>query len=73
VISTDRGCIRKQLDENDLLAPVDDEFVPTALAWLSAMAPGPELHARRRVIRQAYGARHTKALAAVNALFDLEE
>ncbi|OWV93690.1 glycosyl transferase [Rhizobium sp. R72] len=73
VISTDRGCIRKQLDENDLLAPADDEFVPTALAWLSVMAPGLELDARRGVIRQAYRARHAKARAAVNALFDLEE
>ncbi|TCM68598.1 glycosyltransferase family 4 protein [Rhizobium sp. BK068] len=73
VISTDRGCIRKQLDESDLLAPADDEFVPTALAWLSAVAPGPALDARRKVIRQAYRTRHAKARAAIDTLFDLEE
>ncbi len=73
IISSDRGCIRKQLDENDLLIPADGEFVPTALAWLAALSRVPAVDARRQAIRRAYGARHAKSRAAIDVLFDLDE
>ena len=73
VISSDRGCIRKQLDENDLLIHSGGEFVPTALAWLAAMSPEPALEARRKAIRQAYRTRHAKARAAIGTLLDFDE
>ncbi len=70
VISFDRGCIRRQLDEYDLLIPAGGEFVPTALAWLSALSPEPAREPRRTAIRQAYRARHAKARASAGTLFD---
>lgn len=70
VISYDRGCIRKQLDEHDLLIPAGGEFVPTALAWLSALLPEPAREPRRQAIRRAYRDRHAKARAAASAVFD---
>ncbi|CDM58812.1 glycosyl transferase, group 1 [Rhizobium favelukesii] len=73
VISFDRGCIRKQLDESDLLIPSGGEFVPTALAWLSAMSPEPALETRRKAIQQAYKTRHAKARAAINSLLNFDE
>ncbi|MBB3317017.1 glycosyltransferase involved in cell wall biosynthesis [Rhizobium sp. BK181] len=73
VISCNRGCIGKQLDESDLLIPSNGDFIPTALAWLSAMSPDPALAARRKAIRQSYKARHAKARAAVTAVFDFDE
>jgi glycosyltransferase involved in cell wall biosynthesis len=33
VIAYDRACIRKQLDETDLLIPVDGEFTNMAIGW----------------------------------------
>lgn len=73
VISCDRFCIRKQLDESDLLIPAGGEFVATALAWLSAMSPEPVLEARRKAIQQAYKTRHAKARAAINSLLNFDE
>ncbi|MDQ0563806.1 glycosyltransferase involved in cell wall biosynthesis [Rhizobium mesoamericanum] len=73
VISCDRGCIRKQLDESDLLIPSGGDFIPTALAWFSAMAPEPALERRRKAIQQAYKTRHAKARAAVKALIDFDK
>ena len=67
-LTHDRGCIRKQLDESDLLIPSGGEFIPTALAWLSAMSPEPAPETRRTAIQQAYKIGHAAARAAVSAL-----
>ncbi|KQV83880.1 glycosyltransferase family 4 protein [Rhizobium sp. Root1220] len=70
VITHDRGCIRKQLDESDLLIPPNGEFVPTAFDWLSAMSAGSALRTRKMMIQRAYRVRHEKARESARLLLD---
>jgi glycosyltransferase involved in cell wall biosynthesis len=67
-IAYDRGCIRKQLDETDLLIPVNGAFEATASAWLCECAAGNTRQSLRRRIRQQYQNRHVEALQRAKSL-----
>ncbi|WP_160012467.1 glycosyltransferase family 4 protein [Rhizobium sp. 18055] len=68
VIAYDRGCIRRQLDETDLLVPATGEFVEMAIAWLSEIPPDDPRGQRRRRVRLEYEFRHAKARERVKSL-----
>lgn len=68
VIAYDRACIRKQLDETDLLIPQAGEFIETAIAWLSVWAEEDHRQLSRRHIRHQYEIRHADARRQAKSL-----
>ena len=68
VIAYDRACIRKQLDETDLLIPVDGEFTNMAIAWLSEIPSDGSRDRRSREVRQVYEIRHKTARRQATSL-----
>ncbi len=68
VIAYDRGCIRKQLDETDLLIPVDGEFTDMAIAWLSEIPSDERRDQRRQEVRHVYEIRQKTARKQAKSL-----
>lgn len=68
VIAFDRGCIRKQLDETDLLIPADAEFKEIAIAWLSEIPSDDRRDQRRHEVRQVYEIRQKTARRQAKSL-----
>jgi len=68
VIAYDRGCIRKQLDETDLLIPADGAFTDIAIAWLSEIPADDRRDQRRHEVRQVYEIRQKTARKQAKSL-----
>ena len=68
VIAYDRGCIHNQLDETDLLVPVNGAFTEIAIAWLSEIPSDDRREQRRREARQIYEIRQKTARKQAKSL-----
>jgi glycosyltransferase involved in cell wall biosynthesis len=68
IIAYDRGCIRKQLDETDLLVPAAGPFVEMAVAWLSQIPANDPQDLQRRRVRHEYEIRHARARERAKSL-----
>jgi glycosyltransferase involved in cell wall biosynthesis len=67
LISFDRGCIRRQVDEDGLVVARGEDFVERAMTWIDAH--GPTLRANREATRRRYSERHATARGTIARLF----
>lgn len=67
LISFDRGCIRRQVDEDGLVVARGEDFVMHAMIWIAAHAP--TLRADRDATRRRYSERYATARSAIVSLF----